>query len=184
MNIIVPESKEVDYIVLDFRDGLDGKEMAFNPDLKDIDLSNWVVVVPKMDLITSTGDIDLNNYISVKRKLKNVLDDNHLKNMIKSLSYGFKFIKLPKNQSSVTVGAPLWQYSEQLITVIIKNPIKELGETRKFIDIVDSGICSLDYETRPEDYVEGNLIAKQKHSIATLKGINANRKVQMDGITK
>ena len=53
----------------------------------------------------------------------------------------------------------MWNHSEQLITIYIKEPNPELGETRKYIDVVDAGICSLDYAAeRSDDYVPGNLI--------------------------
>jgi len=162
MNIIIPRSPNVDHMVLDFRDALEGVEMSFKPGDTD-DLSNWVVVVPKSIMKDSDGKFTLENYVHMKQYFSDYLCDKHLKNLQKSLHKGCVVITIPKEEKSITVGAPLWKNSEQLITVLIKDPNPELGETRKFIDVVDSGICSLKDIYRPKDYVVGNKVQFEPH---------------------
>lgn len=158
MNIIIPKAHDVDYMVLDFRDALEGIEMSYQPGNQN-DLSNWVVVVPKIMMVNEDG-FTLDKYVKIKKRFAQYMNDDHLKNLKKSYNKGVKVITIPQKEKSVTVSAPLWKNSEQLITVLIKDPIIETGDTRKFLDVVDAGICSLDYTAeRSDDYVPGNLIS-------------------------
>lgn len=161
MNIIIPKSPEIDHMVLDFRDALEGTEMTYRPGDEN-DLSNWVVVVPKRFMKNSDGKFTLENYVRMKQDFGDILSDNHLRNLQKSLHKGCQVIVIPKGNKSITVGAPLWKYSEQLITVLVKDPNKELGETRQFLDIVDGGMLSLDSNYHPKDYVRGNNVAEHQ----------------------
>ena len=159
MNIIIPKSNDIDHMVLDFRDALEGTEMTYKPGEKN-DLSNWVVVVPKIIMKDGDGDFTLENYVKIKKRFAEFMNDSHLANLIKSLKKGVKVI--PMKNNTITVSAPLWKHSEQLITIIAKEPITALGETRKYLNIVDAGMCSLDYtHERDEEYVSGNLVELQ-----------------------
>ena len=148
MNIIVPKDEKVGYFVLDLRDALEGREMNFYG--KEDALPEWVVVVPKKYLqVTEKGDYNfklLRNYI--REELENM--DNHpqrdfiierLMNIEMSLRMGKKVITIPKGKDCVTVSAPLWNSSVQLIDVVIKNPIFPSEGNEKYIDVTDAGIC-------------------------------------------
>ena len=177
MNIIVPKSPKIDHMVLDFRDALEGEEMTFNPGDTN-DLSNWVVVVPKRFMKDSDGKFTFEHYVHMKQHFSDISDDNHLKNLQKSFHKGCKVITIPNGKKSITVSAPLWKYSEQLITILVKNPITELGETRQFLDITDGGMLSLDSTYHPEDYVRGNGVAEHQQNsyIRQKKGVERSQK--------
>ena len=79
MNIIIPKSNEVDHMVLDFRDALNGTEMTYIPGKKN-DLSNWVVVVPKA-LMKDEYGFTIEKYIKIKKLFSRFLNDDHLENL-------------------------------------------------------------------------------------------------------
>lgn len=163
MNIIVPKDQTVGYFVLDMRDALDGKEMRY--DNGENSLPECVIVVPKKYLIiNANGKYDfklLNKYFREMVNKEFCADIKFaitkLVNAELSLNEDIKVVIMDKGEERITVAAPLWKNSVQLIEVVIKNPILELGETEKFIDVTDAGCCSCDtlFEVVP-DCVIGN----------------------------
>ena len=179
MNIIIPKDENVGYFVLDMRDALDGKEMRY--DNGENSLPECVIVVPKKYLIIKeNGKYDfklLNNYFK-EMVNKNYCADikfalTKLVNAELSLNEGIKVIIMEKGEERITVAAPLWKHSVQLIEVVVKNPIKELGETEKFIDVTDAGCCSCDviFEVVPDCFM-GNGVEQ----MIINDGVACNRK--------
>jgi len=148
MNIIIPKDESVGYFVLDLRDALEGAEMRF--DNGENSLPECVLVIPKKYLtIKENGEY---SFKLLNKYFKEMVDKDYcadikfaltkLVNTELSLKKDINVIIMEKGENSIIVAAPLWKSSVQLIEVIIKNPITELGETEKFIDVTDAGCCS------------------------------------------
>lgn len=162
MNIIIPKDEKVGYFVLDMRDALEGKEMRF--DNGENSLPECVLIVPKKYLT-----IDENGKYKFKL-LKNYFKESINKEYCADIKFALaklvnaeiskrkeiKIIEMEKWEKIITVAAPLWKYSVQLIDIEIKNPIKALGETEKFIDVTNAGVCSYEkvFKLVP-GYIEG-----------------------------
>ena len=147
MNIIIPKDESVGYFVLDLRDALEGAEMRF--DNGENSLPECVLVIPKKYLtVKENGEYSfklLNKYFKEMVRKDCCADIKFaltkLVNTELSLKKDINVIIMEKGESSIIVAAPLWENSVQLIEVVIKNPIIELGETEKFIDVTDAGCC-------------------------------------------
>ena len=143
MNLIIPKDATVDYFVMDLRDSLNGSIM--NYDNGKNSLPELVLIAPKKYLVK-----DENGEFNIKIMAKFFKDQIKFKEFISDIEflktkffnfyysikeYGIKEIYLPKNLKTLKVGAKLGNCGVQYINVDIMNPIKEIGETEKFINV-------------------------------------------------
>lgn len=184
MNIIIPREENVDSIVVDLRDVVNGSELqddSFRKKNEDIlspaDYTAYIFCVPRQyfvndgqnsDYDTIVKNIKNGNILKVEKYIIDVVESitklnkndkvnfAHFKNLFLHFNPSqCKIIPLAENQTLI-VGAPLWRHSVQLISVKTVSPFENDEDYGKVCEIKGEGICDEKFAFEIENYEPGH----------------------------